>query len=513
MRRFRHWVTMFHNPHQNTSISGSSSTAAAASLLSFSFRYSSVFHSLAGEGSDLHSLPSLHGGMAACSTHRPSRSSRSGVVFPTSMAAAGVTRGSHHTGALWINARFQSTKKDLYSILGVPRNATQEQIKAAYKKKAKTLHPDVNPNPRAAEDFAEAKNAYETLSDQQKRSMYDMTGNAAGGPGGMGGFGGPGGFNPFAGAGGAGGANPFGAGANPFANAGAGAGGFSFNDFEEIFKKMSGDGVKDKTRKPQGPEPGADIHYKLRLGFLEAVNGCHKEISYNTMRRCGACTGSGYQDSGSRSKCQHCGGRGKKVMSTGFFHMQQDCTHCGGTGELGRSSCTQCSGKGIVKDRSVQTLPVPKGVDNKERLKVSGKGETGVRNGPPGNLYVEITVEEHPVFHREGCDIHVITPISLSTAVLGGTARVPTLTGEVETKVPVGTQQGDRLVLRGRGVHRPNQNRTGDFYIHFAVHLPKVLTDAQKKAMAEFAKDEKPLHLSDAQLQELKNRYRSWFNA
>lgn len=448
----------------------------------------------------------LSAGIPTSSQRHPFHGFRCGIVFPASAARM------VNAGALWMNYRYQSTKKDLYGVLGIPRNATQEQIKAAYKKKAKTLHPDVNPNPKAAEDFAEAKNAYETLSDQQKRSMYDMTGNTAGGPGGMGGFGGPGGFNPFAGAAG-GGANPFGSGANPFANAGAGGGGFSFNDFEDIFKKMSGDGAKDKTRKPQGPEPGADIHYKLRLGFLEAVNGSHKEISFNTMRRCGACTGSGHQESGSRSKCQHCGGRGKKVMSTGFFHMQQDCTHCGGTGELGRSSCTQCSGKGIVKDRSVQTLPVPKGVDNKERLKVSGKGETGVRNGPPGNLYVEITVDEHPVFHREGCDIHVITPISLSTAVLGGTARVPTLTGEVETKVPVGTQQGDRLVLRGRGVHRPNQNRTGDFYIHFAVHLPKQLTEAQKKAMAEFAKDEKPLHLSDAQLQELKNRYRSWFSA
>lgn len=461
------------------------------------------FHSPSGIA---HGKGLLSAGISTCSQRHPFHSFRCGIAFPASAA------GIMNAGALRMNYRYQSTKKDLYGVLGIPRNATQEQIKAAYKKKAKTLHPDVNPNPKAAEDFAEAKNAYETLSDQQKRSMYDMTGNTAGGPGGMGGFGGPGGFNPFAGAGG-GGANPFGSGANPFANAGAGGGGFSFNDFEDIFKKMSGDGAKDKTRKPQGPEPGADIHYKLRLGFLEAVNGCHKEISFNTMRRCGACTGSGHQDSGSRSKCQHCGGRGKKVMSTGFFHMQQDCTHCGGTGELGRSSCTQCSGKGIVKDRSVQTLPVPKGVDNKERLKVSGKGETGVRNGPPGNLYVEITVDEHPVFHREGCDIHVITPISLSTAVLGGTARVPTLTGEVETKVPVGTQQGDRLVLRGRGVHRPNQNRTGDFYIHFAVHLPKQLTEVQKKAMAEFAKDEKPLHLSDAQLQELKNRYRSWFSA
>ncbi|EPY20555.1 molecular chaperone DnaJ [Strigomonas culicis] len=313
-----------------------------------------------------------------------------------------------------------------------------------------------------------------------------------------------------------GGANPFGQGGNPFGNMGGpgagGQGGFSFNDFEEIFQKMSGGG-KDKTRKPQGPEPGADIHYRLKLSFLEAVNGCNKEISFNTMRRCGACQGSGSQDSGAHSKCPHCGGRGKKVMSTGFFHMQQDCTHCGGTGELGRSTCVQCSGKGIVKDRSVQTLPVPKGVDNKERLKVSGKGEAGVRNGPPGNLYVEISVDPHAVFHREGIDVHVITPVTLSTAVLGGAARVPTLTGEVETKVPVGTQQGDKLVLRGRGVHRPNQNKTGDFYIHFAVLLPKTLTEAQKKAIAEFAKDEKPLELTDAQLQELKGRYRSWFSS
>ncbi|KPA75589.1 putative mitochondrial chaperone protein DNAj [Leptomonas pyrrhocoris] len=414
--------------------------------------------------------------------------------------------GPAATAALHGHRRWQSSgggpSKDLYTVLGVARNATPEQIKSAYKKRAKALHPDVNPSPTAAEDFAEAKQAYETLSDPQKRSMYDMTGNANAGAGG------PGGFNPFGG-----GANPFAAGGNPFANmAGQGGqGGFSFNDFEEIFQKMSGSG-KDKTRKPQGPEPGADIHYKLTLSFLEAVNGCQKEISYNTMRRCGACTGSGFQDTGSRTKCPHCGGRGKKVMSTGFFHMQQDCTHCGGTGELGRTTCTQCSGKGIVKDRSVQTLPVPKGVDNKERLKVTGKGEAGVRNGPPGNLYIEISVEEHPVFHREGSDIHVITPVTLSTAVLGGTVRVPTLTGEVETRVPVGTQQGDKLVLRGRGVHRPNQNKTGDFYIHFAVMLPKELTEEQKKAIADFAKDEKPLNLNDTQLQELKGRYRSWFS-
>ncbi|KPI84573.1 putative chaperone protein DNAj [Leptomonas seymouri] len=428
------------------------------------------------------------------------------VANSPSSTLSGAAAGALHSHRRWQSG---SAKKDLYSVLGVPRNATAEQIKSAYKKRAKALHPDVNPSPTAAEDFAEAKQAYETLSDPQKRSMYDMTGNASAGAGFPGGAGGPGGFNPFAAGG-----NPFAnMGGNPFANAGGqgGQGGFSFNDFEEIFQKMSGSG-KDKTRKPQGPEPGADIHYKLTLAFLEAVNGCQKEISYNTMRRCGACTGSGFQDTGSRAKCPHCGGRGKKVMSTGFFHMQQDCTHCGGTGELGRTTCTQCSGKGIVKDRSVQTLPVPKGVDNKERLKVTGKGEAGVRNGPPGNLYIEISVEEHPVFHREGSDIHVITPITLSTAVLGGTVRVPTLTGEVETRVPVGTQQGDKLVLRGRGVHRPNQNKTGDFFIHFAVMLPKSLTEAQKKAIADFAKDEKPLNLSDTELQELKGRYRSWFS-
>lgn len=338
-----------------------------------------------------------------------------------------------------------------------------------------------------------------------------MTGNsnAAGNFGGGGG--GPG-FNPFA-QGGEGGANPFGGAGNPFGNMGGQGGNFSFNDFEEIFQKMSNKGTADKSKKPQGPEPGADIHFKLKLGFLEAVNGCSKEISYNTFRRCGGCSGSGSQDSGSKGKCPHCGGRGKKVMSTGFFHMQQDCTHCGGTGETGRSTCTQCSGKGIVKDRSVQTLPVPKGVGNKERLKISGKGEAGMRNGPPGNLYIEITVDDHNVFHRDGCDIHVVAPIPLSTAVLGGSVRVPTLTGEVETKVPTGTQQGDKMVLRGRGVVRPNQNKTGDMYIHFAVLLPKEMTEAQKQAVMTFAKDEKPLELTDPQLQELKARYKSWFTA
>jgi molecular chaperone DnaJ len=417
-------------------------------------------------------------------------------------------------------ARFQSSggKKDLYQVLGIQRNAPPEEIKAAYKRKAKTLHPDVNPSPKAAEDFAEAKQAFDTLSDPQKRSMYDMTGNsnAAGGFGG--GPGGGMGFNPFAGMnnGGGDGANPFGgAGGNPFGMGGGGPGNINYKEFEEMFSKMAGGGGggKDKTKKPQGPEPGADIHFKLKLTFMEAVNGCKKEISYNTFRRCGTCSGSGNEDSGSRAKCVHCGGRGKKVMSTGFFHMQQDCTHCGGTGETGRSTCTTCSGKGIVKDRSVQTLPVPKGVNSKERLKITGKGEAGVRNGPPGNLYVEVTVDDHSVFHRDGCDIHVISPIPLSTAVLGGTVQVETLTGEVEARVPTGTQQGDKLVLRGRGVQRPSQNMTGDMYIHFAILLPKELTEAQKQAVMEFAKDEKPLSLTDPQLQELKARYSSWFTA
>lgn len=403
-------------------------------------------------------------------------------------------------------------QRDLYQVLGVARNAQPDEIKAAYKKKAKTLHPDVNPSPKAAEEFAEAKQAFDVLSDQQKRSMYDMTGNSS--QAGNFGGGGPGmGFNPFANAA-SGGENPFGnmGGANPFGNMGGPGSNFNFKDFEDVFSKMTGQN-KEKAKKPQGPEPGADIHFKLKLTFLEAVNGCSKEIAYNTFRRCGTCSGSGNQDTGSKAKCVHCGGRGKKVMSTGFFHMQQDCNHCGGSGETGRVTCTQCSGKGIVKDRSVQTLPVPKGVDSKERLKINGKGEAGVRNGPPGNLYVEITVDEHAMFHRDGCDVHIVTPIPLSSAVLGGTARVPTLTGEVETKVPPGTQQGDKLVLRGRGVHRPNQNKTGDMYIHFAILLPKELTDAQRQAVMDFAKDEKPIELSDPQLQELKSRYKSWFTA
>jgi len=400
--------------------------------------------------------------------------------------------------------RFQASK-DYYKTLGVARNAGVDEIKTAYKKKVRTLHPDVNPDPKAAEEFARVKEAAETLQDPQKRSMYDMTGGSGPGGGMSGGMpGGMPGWDPSKMQGG-----------NPFANMGGGGGaggmgGFDFKDFDDILKNMSGQS-KEKTKKPQGPEPGADVHYKLKLSFMEAVSGVSKEISYNTMRKCGGCTGSGNQESSSKGQCPHCAGKGKKVMSTGFFHMQQDCNHCGGTGELGRATCTQCSGRGVVKDRSVQTLPVPKGVWSKERLKVSGKGEAGARNGPPGNLYVEISVDEHALFHRDGVDIHIVAPISLSTAVLGGTVRVPTLTGEVETKVPAGSQQGDKLVLRGRGVHRPNQNKTGDFYIHFAVMLPKQLTENQKQAIAEFAKDEKNAKLSDTQLQELKNRYRSWF--
>ena len=423
---------------------------------------------------------------------------------PQAATAAGVF-GS----AIGASTSMRFASKDYYKSLGVPRNATTEEIKTAYKKKVRELHPDVNPSPKAAEEFAQVKEAAETLQDPSKRSMYDMTGGGGGG-GGMGGMPGGmpgwdpskfGGANPFRNMGGMGGGMP-----------GMGGQGMSFSDFDEMLKNFTG-AAKEKPKKPMGPEPGADIHYKLKLSFLEAVNGVSKEISYNTYRKCAACSGSGYQETSGGGSCPHCAGRGKKVTATGYFHMEQDCTHCGGTGELGKSSCAQCSGRGAVKDRSVQTLPVPKGVGTKERLKVSGKGEAGTRNGPPGNLYVEITVDDHPVFHRDGTDIHIIAPISLSTAVLGGAVRVPTLTGEVETKVPPGTQQGDKLVFRGRGVHRPTQNKTGDFYVHFAMMLPKQLTKEQQDAIAAFAKDEKPIQLNDSQLQELKNRYRSWFSA
>ena len=285
-----------------------------------------------------------------------------------------------------------------------------------------------------------------------------------------------------------------------------------FPDIEDLFERMGG-AKGEKKAKPAGPEPGADIRFRLKLNFLEAVNGCSKEISYNTMRKCAGCAGTGAKEGAEKSKCPHCGGRGKKVVSTGFFHMQQDCSNCGGTGETGRATCTQCTGKGVVKDRVVQSLPVPKGVDNGERLKITGKGEAGVRGGPPGNLLIEIAVDDHPVFYRDGVHVHLVAPISLSQAVLGGVIRVPSLTGEIETKVPPGTQQGDKLLIRGRGVHRPTQQKTGDLFIHFAILLPKDLTDAQKAAITQFEKDEKKLHLTDAQMSELKAKYKSWFSA
>ena len=419
-------------------------------------------------------------------------------------------------GTSFVGRRFQHGRKDLYAILGVQRGAKEADIKKAYREKAKKLHPDVNPSASAAQEFGEVNKAYEVLSDPAKRNMYDATGNSQaseqfGGAGGMGGH--PGGFNPFANAGGFGGP-----GGNPFAGMGgmpgmSGDHKMSMSDFEEMFDRMGAKGGADKTKaKPQGPEPGADIHFKLKLSFLEAVNGCSKEISYNTMRKCVGCSGSGSKDSGEKGKCPHCNGRGKKVMSTGFFHMQQDCQSCSGTGETGRSTCTQCAGKGVVKDRAVQMLPVPKGVDNKERLKITGKGEAGLRNGPAGNLYVEISVDDHAVFHRDGCDVHMVAPISLSQAVLGGSVKLPTLTSEVELKIPQGTQQGDKLVIRSRGVHRPTQQRTGDFYVHFAVVLPKELTERQKQAIVEFAADEKPTGMSEQQLTDLKGRYKSWFS-
>ena len=412
------------------------------------------------------------------------------------------------------NSRKSAQSSDYYSLLGVQRNASQDEIKKAFRAKTKKLHPDVNPDPDAAKKFSEINQAYDTLKDPQKRSMYDMTGAPGGGGPGHPGAANPFGFrnmaqNPFTGQDGA---NPFGQAGNMNFDPNMK---MDFNQFEEIFEKMAkGSGQSpDKTKRNFGPIKGSDVHYKLNISFAESIRGVSKQICYNGTQVCGACHGTASKGGEKRMKCVYCDGRGKTTMSTGFFHLQQDCTHCDGLGERFRASCQDCDGKGTVKASITQQLPVPQGVETGDRLKVVGKGEVGIRGGQSGNLFVEILItdEKSSIFVRKGIDLHIIVPVPVTTAILGGAVHIPKLDVEtpsesqgedqqtsnrhlIELQVAPNTQQGDKIILKNKGVTKMRniegvrKRVTGDMVVHFSVVMPHKLTDSQKALFTEFAK-------------------------
>ena len=347
------------------------------------------------------------------------------------------------------------SKKDYYEVLGVNRDADDDEIKKAYRKLAMKYHPDRNPdNPKAEEHFKEAKEAYETLSDGQKRAAYDQYGHAAFEAGGMGG------------------GNPFGAG-------GAGAQGFDFSDiFGDIFGGGRG-GQRSNVHR------GSDLRYNLEITLEQAARGTETQIRVPTMAECDTCHGSGAKPGTSPTTCSTCAGHGQVRVQQGFFSLQQTCPRCHGSGKQITSPCGSCGGAGRVKQHKTLSVKIPAGVDNDDRIRLSGEGEHGVNGGSAGDLYVVIHIKPHSVFSRDHNDLHCEMPISFATAALGGEIDIPTLDGSARIKIPPETQSGKQFRLRGKGIKGVRSTSYGDLHCHVVVETPVSLTERQKELLRE----------------------------
>ena len=341
-------------------------------------------------------------------------------------------------------------KRDYYEVLGVNRDASEEEIKKAYRKLAMKWHPDRNPdNPKAEEHFKEAKEAYEILTDGQKRSAYDQFGHA--------------GVDPTAAAG-----------------AGAGFGGGFADAFGDIFSDIFGAG---RTR--SSVYRGADLRYNLEISLEDAARGSETRIRIPAMEECATCHGSGAKPGTSPTTCSTCHGHGQVRMQQGFFSIQQTCPRCHGSGKVVASPCATCGGAGRVKQHKTLSVKIPAGVDEGDRIRLSGEGEAGMNGGPPGDLYVVIHLKPHPVFKRDHNDLHCEMPISFTTAAIGGDIEIPTLDGYAKVKVPTGTQTGQMFRLRGKGIKGVRSSSHGDLICHVAVETPVNLTARQKELLAE----------------------------
>jgi molecular chaperone DnaJ len=353
-------------------------------------------------------------------------------------------------------------KRDFYEILGVAKNASDDEIKKAYRKLAMKHHPDRNPDSKGSEDkFKEAKEAYEMLSDTSKREAYDRYGHAGVDPnmGGGGGFG------------------------------GAGAGGFSdaFGDiFGDIFGNAARGGGGGGARGGPQVYRGADLRYNLDITLEQAANGFDTTIRVPSWDSCEVCHGSGAKPGTQPTSCPTCGGHGQVRMQQGFFSIQQTCPKCHGTGKIIPEPCVTCAGAGRIKRNKTLEVKIPAGIDDGMRIRSSGNGEPGMNGGPPGDLYVEIHIKAHTVFQREGDDLHCEIPISFAKAALGGEIEVPTLSGKASFTLPEGTQSGKTFRLRGKGVKGVRSGYAGDLFCHVVIETPVKLTDRQRELLREF---------------------------
>ena len=356
-------------------------------------------------------------------------------------------------------------KRDYYEVLGVAKNASEEDIKKAYRKLAMKYHPDRNQGDgaKAAEEkFKEAKEAYEMLSDASKRQAYDQFGHAGVDPN-MGG----GGFRPG------------GEGADGF-------GGFA-EAFGDLFGDIFGGGAGGGGRRGGGQQVfrGSDLSYAMEITLEEAAHGKETQIRIPAWESCETCHGTGAKPGTSPKPCTTCNGSGTVHLRQGFFSIQQTCPHCHGTGKIIPEPCTTCSGQGRIKKTKTLEVKIPAGIGEGMRIRSSGNGEPGTNGGPPGDLYIEIRVKQHDIFERDGDDLHCTVPVSLTTAALGGAIEVPTLGGKAEIELPEGTQHGKTFRLRGKGIKGVRSSYPGDLYCHVQVETPIKLTEHQRKLLKE----------------------------
>ena len=368
-------------------------------------------------------------------------------------------------------------KRDYYEVLGVAKNASESDIKKAYRKAAMKYHPDKFANSSdaekkdAEEKFKEINEAYEILSDAQKKAAYDQDGHAAfeNGGAGAGGFGG--GFNGFSG----------------------NAQGFDFEDLGDIFGSFGsffgGGGGRGRSQGPRVKE-GEDLRYNLELTLEEIAKGVEKEIKYKREGKCHTCHGSGAEPGHNMKTCPKCNGSGHiRTQQRSIFGVQvvtQECDECRGTGKIPEKACSTCHGTGLEKETVTRKVRIPSGVETGQRLVVRDGGNAGGNNGIFGDLYIFITVKKHDIFRRDGFDIHCEVPVKMTTAILGGEVEVPTLEGKTKIKIPEGTQSGTIFRLRDKGIKQPSSDRRGSEIIQVKVEVPTNLTEKQKDILKEF---------------------------
>jgi molecular chaperone DnaJ len=377
-------------------------------------------------------------------------------------------------------------KRDYYEILGVEREAEAEDIRRAYRKLAVKFHPDKNPGDKQAEEkFKELGEAYEALSDPQKRAAYDQYGHAA--------------FDP-----------------RQRATRGSGGAG-NFHDPFDIFREVFGAGGGSifesffgGGQEASGPQRGDDLRYDLEITLEEAALGCEKEISVTKLDRCDTCSGTGAEHGSKMRVCTTCGGRGQVLMSRGIFSIAQTCPQCKGAGRILDKPCKTCHGEGRREHTSKIKLRIPPGVDSGSRLRSSGNGEAGFRGGPPGDLYVLLRLKPHEIFQRDGDDLLCEVPVSFVQATLGTDIEVPTLDGKASIKIPSGTQPGTTFRVKSRGIKNLQGYGHGDLHVRIQVEVPTHLTSTQKTKLQEFAGlcDENVNPISKSFFEKAKNLFR-----